>query len=177
MSINLSPLQLAQEGFVGFLMDCCRKHEIAPQRVYLEVTESLSIERNTRALMTLNLLRNAGFRIALDDFGTGYSSLCMMKTFKFDRLKLDRSLITDLDKDPTSQAVFDAAVTMALRIGAEVVAEGISEEDLVNPVRSAGCTHVQGYHYSRPIEADAVAGYYEGSPQLEGKPDADRKVA
>ncbi|HEX8056977.1 MAG TPA: diguanylate cyclase, partial [Novosphingobium sp.] len=60
MSINLSPLQLAQEGFVGFLMDCCRKQSIAPQRVILEVTESLSIERNTRALMTLNLLRNAG---------------------------------------------------------------------------------------------------------------------
>jgi diguanylate cyclase (GGDEF)-like protein len=171
MSINLSPLQLQQEGFVGFLMDCCRKHAIAPQRVFLEVTESLSIERNTRALMTLNLLRNAGFRIALDDFGTGYSSLCMMKTFKFDRLKLDRSLITDIGNDATSQAVFDAAVTMALRIGAEVVAEGISEESLVDPVRSAGCTHVQGYHYSRPIEANAVQSYYESEP------DGARKVA
>ncbi len=166
MSINLSPLQLQQDGFVGFLMDSCRTHGIAPHRLFLEVTESLSIERNTRALMTLNLLRNAGFRIALDDFGTGYSSLCMMKTFKFDRLKLDRSLITDLGKDPTSQAVFDAAVTMALRIGAEVVAEGISEEQLVDPVRSAGCTHVQGYHYSRPIEAEAVEGYYTARPEL-----------
>ncbi|MEJ5976935.1 sensor domain-containing phosphodiesterase [Novosphingobium sp. PS1R-30] len=175
MSINLSPLQLQQDGFVGFLMDCCRQHAITPQRVILEVTESLSIERNTRALMTLNLLRNAGFRIALDDFGTGYSSLCMMKTFKFDRLKLDRSLITDLGKDPTSQAVFDAAVTMALRIGAEVVAEGISEEGLVDPVRSAGCTHVQGYHYSRPIEAEAVNGYYESGPTVDRK--SDRKVA
>ncbi|MCW1429450.1 putative bifunctional diguanylate cyclase/phosphodiesterase [Novosphingobium sp. JCM 18896] len=175
MSINLSPLQLQQEGFVGFLMDCCRSHAITPQRVILEVTESLSIERNTRALMTLNLLRNAGFRIALDDFGTGYSSLCMMKTFKFDRLKLDRSLITDLGKDPTSQAVFDAAVTMALRIGAEVVAEGISDEGLVDPVRSAGCTHVQGYHYSRPIEAEAVDGYYEAGPTADRK--SDRKVA
>ena len=162
MSINLSPLQLQQEGFVGFLMDCCRERGIAPARVFLEVTESLSIERNTRALMTLNLLRGEGFRIALDDFGTGYSSLCMMKTFKFDRLKLDRSLVTDIRKDATSQAVFDAAVTMALRIGAEVVAEGISEEQLVGPVRSAGCTHVQGYHYSRPIEAEAVDGYYAG---------------
>ncbi|MDB5726368.1 MAG: hypothetical protein JWQ16_3122 [Novosphingobium sp.] len=150
MSINLSPLQLQQEGFVGFLMDSCRTSGIAPHRLFLEVTESLSIERNTRALMTLNLLRNAGFRIALDDFGTGYSSLCMMKTFKFDRLKLDRSLITDLGKDATSQAVFDAAVTMALRIGAEVVAEGISEEGLIAPVRSAGCTHVQGFHYAAP---------------------------
>lgn len=171
MSINLSPLQLQQEGFVGFLMDSCRRNGIAPHRLFLEVTESLSIERNTRALMTLNLLRNAGFRIALDDFGTGYSSLCMMKTFKFDRLKLDRSLITDLDKDPTSQAVFDAAVTMALRIGAEVVAEGISEAALVAPVESAGCTHVQGFHYSRPIEAVAVEDYYRTVP--EGR----RKVA
>jgi diguanylate cyclase (GGDEF)-like protein len=169
MSINLSPLQLQQEGFVGFLMDACRQHAITPHRVFLEVTESLSIERNTRALMTLNLLRNSGFRIALDDFGTGYSSLCMMKTFKFDRLKLDRSLITDIGKDPTSQAVFDAAVTMALRIGAEVVAEGISEELLVDPVRSAGCTHVQGYHYSRPIEAEAVNGYYAEAEEIARK--------
>ena len=161
MSLNLSPLQLQQEGFVGFLMDCCRKNRIVPSRLILEVTESLSIERNTRAIVTLNLLRGAGFRIALDDFGTGYSSLCMMKTFKFDRLKLDRSLISDIGQDPTSKAVFDAAVTMALRIGAEVVAEGISDEVLVEPVRSAGCTHVQGFHYSRPIESEQVDTYYK----------------
>ena len=161
MSLNLSPLQLQQDGFVGFLTECCQKNSIMHDRVFLEVTESLSIERNTRALLTLELLRNAGFRIALDDFGTGYSSLCMMKTFKFDRLKLDRSLISDLRKDPTSQAVFDAAVTMALRIGAEVVAEGICEEELVEPVRNAGCTHLQGYHYSEPIEAEAVTAYYQ----------------
>ncbi len=165
MSVNLSPLQLQQDGFVAFFTECCRKNGIVSRRVTLEVTESLSIERNTRALMTLNLLRNAGFRIALDDFGTGYSSLCMMKTFKFDRLKLDRSLITDLEKDPTARAVFDAAVTMALRVGAEVVAEGISEEALVEPVRKAGCTHIQGFHFSRPIEADAIERYYaQGRP-------------
>jgi diguanylate cyclase (GGDEF)-like protein len=161
MSINLSPLQLQHEGFVGFLLECCRTNGIAPQRIILEVTESFSIERNTRALLTLTLLRGAGFRIALDDFGTGYSSLCMMKTFKFDRLKLDRSLICDIAQDETSQAVFDAAVTMALRIGAEVVAEGISEEALIEPVRNAGCTHVQGFHYSRPLENDAIEDYYD----------------
>lgn len=165
MSINLSPLQLQQEGFVALLMDCCRKNDISPRRIFLEVTESLSIERNARALLTLELLRTMGFRIALDDFGTGYSSLCMLKTFKFDRLKLDRSLIGDLGKDNTSKAVFDAAVTMALSIGAEVVAEGVSEIGLVEPVRSAGCTHLQGFHYSHPIEADAVEIYY-GSATL-----------
>ena len=146
--------------FAGFLTECCRINGITANRLTLEVTESLSIERNTRALLTLNLLRTLGFRIALDDFGTGYSSLCMMKTFRFDRLKLDRSLISDLEADPASVAVLDAAVTMALRIGAEVVAEGISAPELVQPVCSAGCTHLQGFYYSKPIEVDDVAAFY-----------------
>ncbi len=160
LSINLSPLQLQQDGFVGHFLDCCARNGIDPHRLYLEVTESVSIERNQRAVLTLELLRQAGCRIALDDFGTGYSSLCLLRTFQFDRLKLDRELIGNLETDPTSRAVFDAAVTMALRIGAEVVAEGVSELSLVEPVQSAGCTHLQGYHYSRPVEASEVMPYY-----------------
>ncbi|WJM24651.1 EAL domain-containing protein [Novosphingobium resinovorum] len=124
------------------------------------MTESLSIERNTRALLTLNLLRTLGFRIALDDFGTGYSSLSMVKSFKFDRMKLDRSLVMDLGQDPASVAVLEAAVTMARHVGAEVVAEGISEAHLIGATKSAGCTHLQGYYYSKPIEAGEVLGYF-----------------
>lgn len=156
MSLNLSPLQLQQDGFVGFLLECCRKNQIEPERVYLEVTETISIERNTRALLTLELLRASGFRIALDDFGTGYSSLCMMKTFDFDRLKLDRSLVEDVDTNATSMAVFHAAVNMARQIGAEVVAEGVSEKHLVATASEAGCTHLQGFHLSAPVEANMV---------------------
>ncbi|OYW44315.1 MAG: GGDEF-domain containing protein [Sphingomonadales bacterium 32-68-7] len=170
LSINLSPLQLQQDGFVPFLLDRCRHHAISPRRVILEVTESLSIENNSRALLTLELLRNAGFRIALDDFGTGYSSLSMLKTFKFDRLKIDRSLIDDLASDSSAQAVFEAAVTMALRIGAQVVAEGISDEKLIAPVLAAGCTHLQGFHCSRPIEADAVAAHFKIREVAAGDP-------
>ena len=160
MSLNLSPLQLQHDGFSAFLLDACSRHGIAPQRLFLEVTESLSIERNTRALLTLNLLRNLGFRIALDDFGTGYSSLSMVKSFKFDRMKLDRSLVMDLGQDPASMAVLEAAVTMARHVGAEVVAEGISEEHLIGATLDAGCTHLQGYYYSKPIEADDVPAYF-----------------
>jgi len=163
MSINLSPLQLQHDGFSTFLLDCCRQYDIAPRRLFLEVTESLSIERNTRALLTLNMLRNMGFRIALDDFGTGYSSLSMVKSFKFDRMKLDRSLVMDLGQDPASVAVLEAAVTMARHVGAEVVAEGISDAHLIGATKSAGCTHLQGYFYSRPIEADAVQDYFVDS--------------
>ena len=160
LSLNLSAVQLQQDGFVSFLVDCCRRNGIFASRVVLEVTESLPIERDAHALLTLELLRRAGFRIALDDFGTGYSSLCLMKTFRFDRLKLDRTLVCDLGRDPVSRTVFEAAVTMALNLGAEVVAEGVSEAELLAPVRDAGCTHVQGFHYSMPLEAPAVAGYY-----------------
>ncbi|WP_395333919.1 EAL domain-containing protein [Novosphingobium sp. BL-8H] len=169
MSINLSPLQLQHDGFSAFLLDACSRHGIAPHRLFLEVTESLSIERNTRALLTLNLLRNLGFRIALDDFGTGYSSLSMVKSFKFDRMKLDRSLVMDLGQDPASVAVLEAAVTMARHVGAEVVAEGISEEHLIDATKGAGCTHLQGYFYSRPIEAIEVPHYFTASmmPQAE----------
>lgn len=160
LSLNLSPVQLQHEGFSGFLLQCCRDSGIPPHRLFLEVTESLSIERNTRALLTLNLLRTLGFRIALDDFGTGYSSLSMVKSFKFDRMKLDRSLVMDLGQDPASVAVLEAAVTMARHVGAEVVAEGISEAHLIGATRSAGCTHLQGYYYSKPIEAGEVLGYF-----------------
>ena len=166
LSLNLSPIQLQQDGFCAFLLSVCRKNQIEPDRLILEVTESLSIERNTRALITLELLRNSGFRIALDDFGTGYSSLSMLKTFRFDRLKLDRSLIADLADDPTSQAVFDAAVTMALRVGAQVVAEGISEYDLIEPVSLSGCTHLQGFHFSRPIEASEVEAFFRSREDI-----------
>jgi diguanylate cyclase (GGDEF)-like protein len=163
MSINLSPLQLQHDGFSAFLVDCCARYGVDPRRLFLEVTESLSIERNTRALLTLNMLRNLGFRIALDDFGTGYSSLSMVKSFKFDRMKLDRSLVMDLGQDPASVAVLEAAVTMARHVGAEVDAEGISDAHLIGATKSAGCTHLQGYFYSRPIEADDVSGYFESS--------------
>ena len=163
MSINLSPLQLQHDGFSAFLLNCCRQHGIAPQRIFLEVTESLSIERNTRALLALNLLRSLGFRIALDDFGTGYSSLSMVKNFKSDRMKLDRSLVVDLGQDPASVAVLEAAVTMARHVGAEVVAEGISEAHLVGLTKRAGCTHLQGYFYSPPIEAEDVLEYFRTS--------------
>lgn len=160
VSINLSPLQLQAEGFVAHLTECCKANGVPASRVMLEVTESISIERNNRALLALELLRTCGFRIALDDFGSGYSSLSMLKEFRFDRLKLDRSMVTGLQNDATARAVFEAAVTMARQLGAEVVAEGVSEPTLIQPVVDAGCTHVQGFHFSRPIEAEQVGPYY-----------------
>lgn len=167
LSLNLSPIQIQSPGFVAHLVERCRHFGITANRLVLEVTESLALEKDSRAFVTLELLRRLGFRIALDDFGTGYSSLWLLKEFRFDRLKLDRSLITDLARDPAAHAVFDAAVAMGLRLGAEVVAEGVSEASLVDPLAGSGCTHLQGYHFSRPIEADAVAGYFSGEPELQ----------
>lgn len=160
LSLNLSPQQLQQQAFAGWLLDACKRHAIMPSRIYLEVTESISIETDSRALLALELLRCSGFRIALDDFGTGYSSLNLLKSCSFDRLKLDRSLIVDLDTDPAARAVFEAAVTMALRVNAEVVAEGVSDPAISAQIVGSGCTHVQGFAFSPPLEASAVEGFF-----------------
>jgi EAL domain-containing protein (putative c-di-GMP-specific phosphodiesterase class I) len=160
LSINISPVQLQQEGFVSFMLQACRAHGVPAARLVLEVTESLSIERNYRAQTALELLRTSGFRIALDDFGTGYSSLGMIKAMQFDRIKLDRSLIAGLGSDAASDAVFGAAVAMARSLGTETVAEGISDADVLAQISEFGITHAQGYYYSRPLERAAVPGFY-----------------
>jgi diguanylate cyclase (GGDEF)-like protein len=160
VAVNVSSVQFHRGGLSERVLQALTASGLPPERLEIELTESVFLEGDEATLATLHRLRALGVRIALDDFGTGYSSLCLLRTFQFDRLKLDRELIGNLETDPTSRAVFDAAVTMALRIGAEVVAEGVSELSLVEPVQLAGCTHLQGYHYSRPVEASEVTRYY-----------------
>ena len=98
--------------------------------------------------------------LASTHFGSGASSVSLNKPSRFDRLKIDRSLIIDLPRDPAAQAVFEAAVAMALKMGAQVVAEGISAAELIEPVSLSGCTHLQGFHISEPVEAGAVAEWF-----------------
>jgi diguanylate cyclase (GGDEF)-like protein len=164
MSINLSAVQLQADGFAASILERCRQRKIVPARLMFEVTETVAIEQNGNAFLNLGLLRGLGFRIALDDFGAGYSSLWLLKSVHFDRLKLDRSLISDLDTSEMSVAVFKAAVALGRSLKMEVVAEGVFEEALVTPLADAGVTHLQGYHYSKPVEAEEVARYYYPTP-------------
>jgi diguanylate cyclase (GGDEF)-like protein len=161
ISINLSIRQLQSENFTTRVLELCRNRKIAPARIMFEVTETIALEQNDRALLTLGLLKGLGFKIALDDFGAGYSSLWLLKSFDFDRLKLDRSLISDLASNETSRAVFETAVMLGRRLGLQVVAEGVTDEQEMDLLTRAGCTHLQGYYLSTPLERQNVAAYFE----------------
>ena len=157
LSLNLSPRQLRAPNFVAMLTAECHQHAIPPRRVILEITESVAVDNGDRAFLTLNLLQTMGFRIALDDFGKGYSSLWMLKQFAFDRLKMDRSLVEDIERSAQARAILQAAVTMGRQLDMEVVAEGVDNPGLAHELAALGCTHLQGYWFSRPLEQSDVA--------------------
>jgi EAL domain-containing protein (putative c-di-GMP-specific phosphodiesterase class I) len=161
VAINLSPTQLRHPGFAAALAKRAQEAGVDPRRVILEVTESVVMDVSLRTQSALDELHRAGFRIALDDFGTGYSSLSYLARFHFDRLKIDRKLIRGVGEDDAATAVMETAIALGLRLGLDVVAEGIETRDQATLMRVAGCTHLQGYLISQPLEFaafDALVG-------------------
>jgi len=152
VAINLSPTQLRHPDFAASLAGRARHTGVDPGRVILEVTENVVMDASLRTQNALGALQGAGFRIALDDFGTGYSSLSYLARFRFDRLKIDRTLIRGVGEDEAATAVMETAIALGLRLGLDVVAEGIETEAQATLMRVAGCTHLQGYLISPPLE-------------------------
>jgi c-di-GMP phosphodiesterase len=127
-----------------------RDTETDPALVTLEVTESVFIHDNERALIVLRDLKRLGVNIALDDFGTGYSSLSYLRQFPVDVLKMDRAFISDLDRDSTSRRIVHSVVDLAHGLNMEVVAEGVESDEQYAQVRELDCDSYQGFHFGRP---------------------------
>ncbi len=157
VSINVSPLQLGDESFVPSLLEATR--DLDRQRVTLEVTESALLDDVSRTLALLATLRAHGFRIALDDFGTGYSALGYLRRFSFDVLKIDRSFVRDLTTNPEARILVETILAMARSLGMSTVAEGVETEEEAALLRDRGCTVLQGYYVSRPMQPKAVAAF------------------
>ena len=96
-------------------------------------------------------------RLSIDDFGTGYSSMAYLKRFHVDKIKIDASFAADVTNDPEDMAIVRSIIQMAQALNMETTAEGIDSEDAIEPLRQLGCTHIQGYHYARPMPQDAFA--------------------
>nr|MCU0948864.1 EAL domain-containing protein [Porphyrobacter sp.] len=111
-----------------------------------------------QTLATLHSLRNLGVKIALDDFGTGYSSLSYLRSFPFDKVKIDKSFVEDLGTSDNGHAVIRAITTLAAALGMETLAEGVEDVAQFEVLKREGCQNIQGYLFSRPVAADAVAG-------------------
>ena len=157
VAVNVSPAQFSRPGLADIVLQALMTTGLAPNRLEIEITESIFLEGSEATLKVLHSLRALGVRIALDDFGTGYSSLSYLRSFPFDKIKIDRSFIQDLLTRPGAGAIVRAITGLADALGMETTAEGVEENGQLAALRGHGCTSVQGYLFSKPVKSGEVA--------------------
>ncbi|QLF70795.1 EAL domain-containing protein [Peteryoungia desertarenae] len=161
VAINLSPRQFSNPALLPTLEKAIRENNLSPGRVELEVTESLLLDPSPAVETTLLALRILGVRIALDDFGTGYSSLSYLKRYKFDKLKIDQTFITDLDSNPDSAAIVASVITLARNLNLSVAAEGVEKASQFDRLAALGCSEIQGFLISKPMPIDDLNAFIQ----------------
>ncbi|HEU4819538.1 MAG TPA: EAL domain-containing protein [Qipengyuania sp.] len=155
ININVSPEQLIEPDFVATVVRALSGSGLAPERVEIEVTESIFMRDANVARKALESVMALGCTVALDDFGTGYSSLGYLKTLKFSTIKVDRTFVTGAGQgNIESLAIIRAVVAMADSLGMTTTAEGVENGDEADLIRAMGCTKIQGYHFGRPMPAE-----------------------
>jgi len=155
MSVNLSARQFLSPGLEATVVSALADAGLAPERLELELTESLSMKQPEETIRIVTALEARGIAIAIDDFGTGYSNLAYLHRFPVHRIKLDRSFVSELGVQASSQAIVEAIVAMAHKLDLEVVAEGVETAQQQEQLRRYGCDMMQGYWFSRPLDAAA----------------------
>jgi EAL domain-containing protein (putative c-di-GMP-specific phosphodiesterase class I) len=156
VAVNLSPVQLRNRGFVATVTRILATTGLSPRRLELEITEAVLMQNDDALVTMLHQLRALGVRIAMDDFGTGYSSLNYLRSFPFDKIKIDRCFTADSDRSRGGGAIVQAIATLGASLGVETTAEGIETAEQLELVRQAGCTEVQGYLIGRPRPASEL---------------------
>jgi EAL domain-containing protein (putative c-di-GMP-specific phosphodiesterase class I) len=156
IAINLSALQFRHGDLLAIVMTALQNSGLPAYRLELEITESVLLEKSDNMLETLKALRALGVRISMDDFGTGYSSLSYLRSFPFDKIKIDRSFVRDLSVNADSQAIVRAIVGLGKSLGMTITAEGIEEEAHVARLRAEGCNEGQGFLFSHARPANEV---------------------
>jgi EAL domain-containing protein (putative c-di-GMP-specific phosphodiesterase class I) len=150
VAVNLSPLQFKHGNLLDTVLDALESSGLSPERLELEITETVLLENDTAHLTVMHQLMTIGVSFALDDFGTGYSSLGYLTTFPFSKIKIDRSFTRDLTKRTECAAIVLSVVTLADALDMTTVAEGIETRDQLELLRAAGINQVQGFLFGRP---------------------------
>ncbi|ARU16735.1 putative bifunctional diguanylate cyclase/phosphodiesterase [Croceicoccus marinus] len=165
VAINLSPIQLRSPRLMSQLVTAIAHTGIDPGRIELEITENVLMQESEANVALLHKLRELGVRISLDDFGTGYSSLNYLRSFPFDKIKIDKCFVADLEQREDCQAIIRAVTSLAGTLGMDTVAEGVERKEQLDWLRQAGCTEVQGYYISYPFNIEELS---DGRP-LDGE--------
>jgi diguanylate cyclase (GGDEF)-like protein len=170
IAVNVAPQQLVQPSFVESVADALLEAGLDPRRLELEITEASIIDDERNTLEVIHRLKAMGVRIAMDDFGTGYSSLAALRTFPFDKIKIDRSFVTGARTNRQNAAIVRATVLLGDSLGIPVLAEGVETEDDLRFLAEEHCREVQGFLFGRPVpsaEAAAIAMEAAAPPQPE----------
>jgi diguanylate cyclase (GGDEF)-like protein len=157
VAVNVSPVQFRTKNLIAVVMSALAASGLRPNRLELEITETVLMHNNNATLAMLHQLRNLGVRISMDDFGTGYSSLSYLRSFPFDKIKIDQSFIRDLAEKPNSIAIIRAIVGLGESFGMITTAEGVETQEQLDQMCAEGCTQVQGYIYSEPMPAGEIS--------------------
>ncbi|SCY49889.1 putative bifunctional diguanylate cyclase/phosphodiesterase [Microvirga guangxiensis] len=156
VAVNLSPVQFRNKTLVQSVSRALSRSGLAPERLELEITESVLLQDNELTVATLHQLRRMGVRIAMDDFGTGYSSLSYLRSFPFDKIKIDQSFVRELSSRADCLAIVRSIAGLGASLGMSTVAEGVETEDQFHQITAAGCTEVQGFYFGKPKPASEL---------------------
>jgi diguanylate cyclase (GGDEF)-like protein/PAS domain S-box-containing protein len=159
IAVNLSAVQFKRGNLYQSVTNALCASGLAPTFLELELTESILIRDTENVLATVRQLKLLGINLSIDDFGTGYSSLAYLKRFKVDKLKIDQSFVRDLDSDPDDAAIVRAIIQMAKSLNLRTVAEGVENGHIANQLQIFRCDEAQGYHFARPMPAEALANF------------------
>ncbi|HWT31749.1 MAG TPA: EAL domain-containing protein [Propylenella sp.] len=154
IAVNLSPVQFRRQNIGELITRALRESALDPRRLELEITESIVMENSVSIVRDLKRLAKLGVRFSIDDFGTGYSSFRYIKSFPVDRLKIDHSFISNMDKDASDVAIVQAIIGLARNLKLDVIAEGVETESQRSWLAEAGVSGMQGYLFSRPVPAE-----------------------
>ncbi len=160
VAVNLSPTQFKCQTLVQIVSNALATSGLPGQRLELEITELALLQNDAMTLETVHNLRALGVRISMDDFGTGYSSLGYLQTFPFDKIKIDRSFISNLSNGHGSVAIFKAIISLADSLSMTTIAEGVETQEQLEIIRAEGCIEMQGYLFSPAVPAREIAQFF-----------------
>ncbi|WP_426437279.1 EAL domain-containing protein [Bradyrhizobium genosp. P] len=157
IAVNVSAVQFRDQGLVEVVGRALAASKLSPHRLELEITESVLLANSTETIAMLHQLKAQGVRIALDDFGTGYSSLSYLRSFPFDKLKIDQSFVRDATATHGSKSIVRAVINLGRNLGMTTIAEGVETIEQLNHMRAEGCNEAQGFLFSRPVPESEIA--------------------
>ncbi|WP_034758782.1 EAL domain-containing protein [Janthinobacterium lividum] len=172
LSVNVSGIQFFVGGLEEEVLKAIRKHDIAPDLLELELTESSLMSNAEETIAVLRNLKALGIQISIDDFGTGYSSLAYLKRFPIDKLKIDIAFVREVTSNPDDAAIVLAIISMAHSMKLEVIAEGVENDAQLAYLRRHGCDEMQGYYFSRPVPQEEFEQMLMGGKLLQAPQDA-----